>query len=828
MSGWLSSYRVLDLTDERGLLAGQIFAKLGADVIQIEPPGGSSARHKAPLDDRGRSYYWSAYAAGKRSITLDLEQDQDRDRLLQLVDSADFLFESAAPGKMAELGLDYATLSRRNPKLIHVSITPFGADGPKRGYADSDIVLWAAGGPMHPHRDGGFLDGEGPPLRISVPQSYLHAAADAAGGALIAHFERVKSGLGQHVEISAQESVTITGLANLAAAAGDMSFDYVPPSRRKPGQTVLDLSGSGSRTRRNKWKVKDGLVEMHLGIGPALGAKTNNLFAWIKQAGRLPEKFHDWNWIKLPDRLLSKEVTDEDMEEAREVVRVFLEPWEKDALFAEAVKLELGIAPVQTVGDLLVSRQHRERNFFVTVNEQGEERVLPGNFALGAQGMFDAPKPAPGLGEHNKEILGALAARAPATAQPVAREASPRRYRPLEGLKVLELAWVVAGPYIGRSLADYGATVIRVESSLRLDTCRGMGPFPGAKMDFQRSALFDTCNANKVGLTIDLTKPEAREVIRDLAKDWADVLIESFTPGQMSRWGLAPDTLRAANPRLIGMSTSLMGQTGPYKTFSGFGNMGAAVAGYQAIAGHEGRLPIGPYGPYTDYTGPRYGIIAILTAIDHFRRTGESCWLDVSQAESGIQFLGAEIARGAATAVYPTSMGNRDLEYAPNGAFPGKEFDSWIAVTVRSDAEWASLAALIGGEATSPAFTTFAGRKAREDEVEALVAAWTRQYDALKVEEMLQKAGIPAHNVASSLDLTKDPQLTGRRHFVRLPHPLGGESVFEASRYTLSATPAEYRRPAPHYCRDNDEVLAQLLGYAPERIESLKKANIFK
>jgi crotonobetainyl-CoA:carnitine CoA-transferase CaiB-like acyl-CoA transferase len=828
MSGWLSSYRVLDLTDERGLLAGQIFAKLGADVIQVEPPEGGSARHKAPLNDKGGSFYWSAYAAGKRSITLDLHKSEDRDKFLQLVDTADFLFESAQPGKMAELGIDYATLSKRNPKLIHVSITPFGSDGPKRDYADSDIILWAAGGPMHPHRDGGVLDGEGPPLRISVPQSYLHAAADAAGGALIAHFERVKSGLGQHVDISAQQSVTMAGLTNLAAAAGDMSFDYVPPSRRKPGQTVLDLSGSGSRTRRNKWRVKDGLVEMHLGIGPALGGKTNNLFAWMKELGKLPEKFHNWNWIKVPDLILAKEITDDDMEEVREVVRVFLEPWTKDDLFAEAVKRELGIAPVQTVGDLLVSRQHRERNFFVTVSEQGEERTLPGNFALGAEGMFDAPKPAPALGEHNKEILGALATRAPSTGKPAASKASTTRYRPLEGLKVLELAWVVAGPYIGRSLADYGATVIRVESSLRLDTCRGMGPFPGAKMDFQRSALFDTCNANKIGLTIDLTKPEAREVIRDLAKDWADVLIESFTPGQLTRWGLAPETLRAANPRLIGMSTSLMGQTGPYRTFSGFGNMGAAVAGYQAIAGHEGRLPIGPYGPYTDYTGPRYGLVALLTALDHFRKTGESCWLDVSQTESGIQFLAAEIARGAATGIYPTSMGNRDLQFAPNGAFPGKEFDTWVAVTVGSDAKWATLAALIGGDAKNPAFSTFEGRKARENEVEALVSRWTSQYDALEVEQILQRAGIPAHKVASSLDLTKDPQLESRDHFVRLPHPLGGESVFEASRYTLSATPAEYCRPAPHYCRDNDEVLAGVLHYDSGRIDLLKKANIFK
>jgi crotonobetainyl-CoA:carnitine CoA-transferase CaiB-like acyl-CoA transferase len=820
MPGWLSSYRVVDLTDERGLLAGRMLAQLGADVIQVEPPGGSSARRTPPFDAKGNSLYWSAYAAGKRSVALDLESSEGRERLLELIDSADFLFESERPGRMAVLGLDYPALARRNPRLIHVSITAFGSDGPKRDYADSDIVLWASSGAMHPHRDATYLDGEGAPLRISVPQSWLHAAGDAAGGALIAHFERVKSGLGQHVEISAQQSAAMTSLINLAAAAGDAGFDYVPPSRRKPGQTVLDLSGSGSRTKRKKWPVRDGLIEMHLGIGPALGGKTNNLFAWMKEEGKLPAKFHDWDWIKLPARVTSGEITEQHMDEVRGLVGAFLEPWTKEALFAEAVKRELGLAPVYAVGDLLAGRQLRERGFFVTVDEQGEPRTLPGPFAAGVDGMFAAPKGAPAPGEHNREILGERARRA------TVAKTSARR-RPLEGLKVLELAWIVAGPAIGRVLADYGATVIHVESSLHLDTARGMGPFAGGKMNFQRSALFDTHNTNKYGIALDLAKPEAREIVRDLAT-WADVLTESFAPGQLARWGLGPDALRALNPRLIGLSTSLMGQTGPYRSFAGFGNLGAAVAGYQGIAGFADQQPMGPYGPYTDFTAPRYAIVALLAALDHFRETGESCWLDVSQAESGIQFLAAQIAQAAATGISASRMGNRDAQYAPHGAFPCKAFDTWVAIAARSDGEWAALASIIGGDAASTAFSTFEKRKACEDELEALVSAWTRQHDASEVEQRLQAAGIPAHKVATSLDLTRDPQLALRQHFVRLPHPMGGDSVFEASRYRLSATPAEYHRPAPHYGRDDDEVLTEILRYAPGRIDALKRAGIFK
>src|SRR6201986_2477472 len=155
---------------------------------------------------------------------------------------------------------------------------------------------------------------------------------------------------------------------------------------------------------------------------------------------------------------------------------------------------------------------------------------------------------------------------------------------PLEGVRVLDLAWVVAGPLIGRSLADYGATVIRIDSAKRVETARMMGPFPGGRFDVQQSTLYENCNAGKLGLSLDLRVEAAREVVRDLAA-WADVAIESFTPGQMAKWGLGYDVLAARNPSLVMVSTALMGQSGPYTRFSGYGNHGAAIAGFQHIVG---------------------------------------------------------------------------------------------------------------------------------------------------------------------------------------------------------------------------------------------------
>ncbi len=368
--GWLQDYRAVDLTDERGLLAGQMLARFGMDVIQVEPPAGSSARRTNPLDDQGRSFYWSAYAAGKRGITLDWHQAAGQELLLKLLETADFLFESEPPGRLASLGLSTAVLSARNPRLIHVSITPFGSEGPKRDYADSELILWAAGGPLHPNRDT-----EGPPLRISVPQAYLHGAADAAAGALIAHFARLQTGRGQHVDISVQQSVTQATLAShLAAAVGHPDYSLVPTVMPKPED------GTVARKRRSKWIVRDGLVEMNLRPGPASGAKANNLFAWMRQEGALPDHLHDWDWITLPSRIETGEIDDDHIDTAHAAVATFLANRTKAELTVEALNRKLLLAPVNNISDLLNSEQLKSRNFFTTVSEDGRSRTLPATF----------------------------------------------------------------------------------------------------------------------------------------------------------------------------------------------------------------------------------------------------------------------------------------------------------------------------------------------------------------------------------------------------------------------------------------------------------------
>jgi crotonobetainyl-CoA:carnitine CoA-transferase CaiB-like acyl-CoA transferase len=313
--------------------------------------------------------------------------------------------------------------------------------------------------------------------------------------------------------------------------------------------------------------------------------------------------------------------------------------------------------------------------------------------------------------------------------------------------------------------------------------------------------------------------------VRDLVR-WADVLVESFAPGQMERWGLGYQALRAIKPDLIMLSTSLMGQSGPYAEFGGYGNVGAAMAGFQNIVGWPDALPVGPFGPYTDYVGPRFALVALLAALDRRGRDGQGRWLDISQAEAGMQFLSPQIADFSATGTVVDANGNRDAQMAPHGVFPCAGEDRWIAITVRSDAEWRCLAGIVGGVAADSSFGTLAGRKAAEDRLEAALVAWTATRTAESIQAELQSRGIPAHVAANSADMIRDPQLIHRNHFVRLPHERGGESVIEASRFVLSETPAAYCRTAPGYGRDNGYVLGTLLGYDVERIRQLAERGV--
>ena len=344
-----------------------------------------------------------------------------------------------------------------------------------------------------------------------------------------------------------------------------------------------------------------------------------------------------------------------------------------------------------------------------------------------------------------------------------------------------------------------------------------MQPFYDGTPGAENSALYGTCNAGKLGLTLNLKQPDGQAVARDLI-GWADVVIESFSPGQMERWGLDYESVQSLNPSVIMLSTSLMGQTGPAAKLAGYGNIGASASGYQDLVGWPDRPPIGPFGPYTDYVGPRFSLALLLAALDRRRLTGLGCHLDVAQSEIGVFLLSPQLAEYFDRGTVAARRGNADERFAPHGVFgclPAGDEDRFVAVAVTSDGQWQALAAEIGdpGLADDPRYQTEAGRLAAAAELADIVAAWTTGQRAEDVVARLQRRGVPAHVAASSADWSGDAQLAHRGHLRRLPHPQFGTATVEGPRYLLSDTPGEVRRPAPRLGQDNEYVLRTLLGY---------------
>jgi crotonobetainyl-CoA:carnitine CoA-transferase CaiB-like acyl-CoA transferase len=387
----------------------------------------------------------------------------------------------------------------------------------------------------------------------------------------------------------------------------------------------------------------------------------------------------------------------------------------------------------------------------------------------------------------------------------------------LSGLRVLDLCWVVAGPAVGRVLADYGAEVVRVESSTRLDTARLIGPFHDGEPTAESSILYGDVNAGKLGLTLNLRLEAARNVVRDLVRR-SDVVLEAFSPGVMEEWGLGYDELRAVNERVIVLSTSLMGQTGPLGRFAGYGNIGAAMSGFQSLVGWPDRVPFGPYGPYSDYVAPRFALVILLAALDRRAETGAGCHIDVAQAETAAYFLAPQIADYLTSGHVAERMGNRDPGMAPHGVYPSAD-GAWVAIAVRDDDDWHALAELMG--VADDRYAAVAGRLERADELDDLVGAWTATQTAAAVESLLQERGVPAHVALDSDTALLDTQLVARGHFLKLEHELYGKTVVQGSRYRLSRTPAAVTRAAPTLGRDNDHVLRDLLGYDDARVEEL-------
>ena len=810
----LSRFRVIDLSDERGQLAGLMLAMLGADVLAVEPAGGSGSRRVPPFAPgvpalEGSLWHW-AYNRGKRSVELDLmNPGADRDRFAGLLAGADVLIESASPGELAGWGIDLAELQVMHPHLVVVSVSAFGRSGPKAGWPATDLIAEASACEL-------YLTGDQDraPVRVSVPQGYLNAAADAACGALVALAERDRSGAGQHVDASAQESCAFITQGQLLAAPY-----RTPTPLRRNGAGVA----AGPVKLRWVYRAADGHVTITLLFGPHARFALR-LLQWMVEVGELDAAELERDWTNVVSDVIEGRVAAGFLEGLQVTIDRFTSTRTKADLLAGALERGVLMAPVSSIAEILASEQFIFRGYWDEVEHPELSRVLryPGPFTLKTGTPLRRLGRPPSLGEHTVDVLKETARQPGILVDAgVAKTAAP-----LVGTKVLDLTWFMAGPSTTRMLADWGATVVRVESVRRPDGGRGSGPFLDGKATPDSGGYPLTNNAGKLGLALDLSRPEARPVLEDLIR-WADVVVVNYSRRACRSMGLDHATLAALNPKLINVSSCLMGQTGPLADFAGFGNLSAALAGFYEIGGWPDRPPIGPYLAYTDVLAPRFTFCVILAALEERRRTGSGCHIDLSQAESSIQLLAPVVLEHQLTGAIPGRHGNDDLRYAPHGVYPCAGEDSWLAVACADDDAWLRLCAVIGRAdlAADQSLRSAAGRLRKVRDLDPEIAAWTTVRTGAEAETLLVDAGIAAHRVLDSAGCWADPQLAHRGHYRTVAHPIHGEVVIQGPRLSLSRSACSTVRAAPPIGEDTFEVLQDLLGYDIDHIAELAAAE---
>lgn len=398
---------------------------------------------------------------------------------------------------------------------------------------------------------------------------------------------------------------------------------------------------------------------------------------------------------------------------------------------------------------------------------------------------------------------------------------------PLSGLRVADFSWVVAGPFCTQFLALMGAEVIKIESSVHTDINRRLPPGADGEMGIERSGLWHGLNLNKKSVTLNLTKPEAQDLAREIVRR-CDIAIENFSFGQLEKFNLGYEQLRAVKPDLIMVTSSGLGRSGPYRNYVTFGPPMTAYTGLASITGQDGGEPerwLG--GLWSDHQAGLTSLFGLLVALEHRDRTGEGQLVEYSMAETITAQIPEALIQFGCEGAAPGPIGNRDRACCPHGVYRAAGDDRWVAIAVQSDEDWRRLRAIVPGPAwwEAAALETIEGRIAREAEIDAMITAWTRPQDAAAAAHRLQQAEIAAGAVATIEDLIDDPILRARGFFVDQDHPEVGRRTLAGVGWQMPCMAELPIRHAPLLGEHNWEIFVEELGLAPERFGELVAAG---
>ena len=800
----LFGIRVVDLsTGVAGPFCTKLFADFGADVVKIEPPEGDPARGIGPLApgtslrDGGAFQYLNT---NKRGVTLDFDSEVGRDRVRRLVSRADVVVESGAPGELARMALAYEDLIAVRPDLVMASVTPFGQTGPWRDYQSTDIVQYAASGL-------GYINGtpDREPLKEPGIQSEFHGGTSAFLGAMAALSYRDFRGVGQHIDVSTLEALTTVFAPQLLGAM----YTGRSPGRRTPGLPAGLLA------------CKDGYVALNV----RHQITWEHLWIFFGE----PEIADDPRYATARDR------RDRNLEVDR-LIGPRLMRYTMQELLHGLSPLRINVGMTLDMAGLVDDEHIRARGSLIDVElGSGHTVNMPGApFKMSAT-PWQVRRPAPALGEHDDDVFAELdesdASPAVAPSANVHEGALP-----LEHVRAVVLTQAWAGALTTQLLADLGAEVIQVEALTRADVWRGgfpphhRGTYPDdepGERPYDRNALFNAVNHSKLGITFDLNTEAGKSRFLELVSI-SDFMVENYAARVIPNFGLEYPALREVNPSIVMMRMPSFGASGPYSMYPGNGGTTEPMSGIASVMGYPDGQPINSGCMHTDSIAGVMGLGALLIAMRHRYRTGEGQEIDFSQQEAAMSFIADQIVEYTTTGKPPPRLGNGDRTMAPHSIYRCREDDTWVAIAVRSDAEWVTFCGLMGRDdlVLDVRFTKAEDRVRSADELDAAVAAWTGDRDPVEIAEFLQGHGIPAAAAIKGVDVPNHPQHKARGYFETVDHPATGPYPIAGVPFRLSRTPGCIRWPAPTLGQHSELVLKQHLAVSDADYDDMVRDGI--
>ena len=719
------------------------------------------------VDKGGLARFFASLGANVVPVTIEDLKDYLAD--------ASFLIEELGLSRLADQGWPRQRIEQTAPKLIHVSVTVFGSEGPHSRWEGSELIASAMSGVL---RLTGMSDRA--PVKEALDACGFHADMVAAAGALAAHYERGESGLGQHVDVSSQE----------VALSRQLNSVLVWQFERRKMHRVGGALNYGQATVRCIWPLQDGWCFHSLMTG-RFGAPANQALSdWIDEAG-LPNPLHGTDWITYNRSTLDPAIR----AEWEEAIEAFFRTRTKEQIATEGRKRGINATVIAEPADVLVDPHLQARGFW---REKSGIRK-PARFI-----DLHVVDPAPQVSANTR--LENQAKNSPIT-----------RQGPLAGVRVLDFSWALVGSITTKTLGDLGADIIKVESRTRPCLSRIDVHLSVSRADnFDDKPWFAHLNTSKRSLSLDLKRPESREVLNSLIQ-WADVVVENFSPGTMAKLGLDYATLHKMNPNLVMASGSVYGQTGPFAQEWGIDGTGAALSGRTYLTGWPDRDPVIPGAvPYGDVIVPNVMAGAVAAALQYRRETGSGAYIDASMYEICVQQMYDAILQNQQGSI-PERMGNRDSRFFHQGVYPALGEDRWVAICLAKEATWQHLCEL----AALPQAEDAAAR-------DTVITAWTCDKSDTSLVEQLQRAGIAAGIVQDIEDvLENDPQIAARSPLTPIDHPLLGKFGHMRTPMHFSRTEIEMFR-APGIGEHSRRIARDLAGLAESRIDELESLGVFR